>query len=1611
MNGSLRDAQAPSYRECLLPSAARTSSIIQVTPAKKITFFKRGDPRFSGVRLAVHQRAFKSFSALMDELSQRMPLSFGVRSVTTPRGLHCLSTLEQLEDGGCYLCSDKKPPQTPIGPGRQQERALTTQPLGDSESRSEDAGTPSSWKGPRVSRRIMLVKNTNPRFQRTVLLSHRNTRSLPAFLSKASDLLHFPVKQVFTPSGKKVDSLQGLLHGPLVLVCAGHESFRPPVIEESRRNGTETSSGLTSRNKNGSWGLKAKQSIIHSRSKSGNRSRRFSTMSERSGLSEAPVSLPHTCMSSALHKHFQDTPAHIGPLVADDDFEKKVHMNEDGSLSVEMKVRFHLPSEDTLLWSTGIRRASTLTTTSGGHPVLGEVDALHCVCEGSSEDFSESGVLGQRAYLQAEANEQDAGIHKAEEGSSRVSKQASRDPGSPSCGSLRSQYLPGIHSATVTPVMKRPNRVKSDDRQGSHCSHIDTSLVCGIHSSKIQTLWASQSQGRPRSTSGACLVCSRYCPTPPSADPSSKKHSSSSSSNSDVYRAADWGPGEGEQGERRFDGLSSLPLGSKSGATGGTVRTMMRSSPCPSSSFGPSPSPSPRGMSQWKIAGEEVSLEEQEEDGGMMPSALPRISPEAVICDWLSQIPEEPILMKYEMMDETSNVTEDDSQCTQEDPTDKHSEIGPEESAQAEEQPLEGETSETPELDGAPATDGASLKLEEDSSQKGAPRGVSETCEEVRASERTTVDHGVCKDILTSSIPASIHIMKTLISSKQGRPRSLPEVSDVVGRRLSDSACTLVTSLARLHFFDEDLGSPVSRVRFTDSPRFQMLLATLQSLWPQCDKLDLGLQEPKSGQALPGSVSHPVTEDFTPTSSSGVDVSSGSVGSGEGNAPCPVDCTPSPERVQMPLEMVQSTASHQKPDSSTSENAEELENQHQSCPAASSDSQAWACTTSQDKAGENEGEGQMEDNSPEQSVENTVQENLKVEQIQELDKELRKDHGSEEEFPEEERVPEQELPGDDTEDGEGTQEGTGMPEEDAGRDPDSEEDLYPAGLSGKTTGPSRNPSEGDAQTSEHLSSRAVEPSLKKPSRSAEAASEQTQATATQRAGDRSSSTAPRPPRDADPIWAFSLLKKMEKAFMAHLASATVALRARWGLLDHDLLDQLVAELHQDVGRRLQDSVKKEFGKIQSRAGGKEPRPPREALRRETSLQAEQRRRRLQGLRNLSAFAERTRTQGLLSLTLEDEPSLSAGLDTGLDGQADGEEFCPCKTCVRKKVSGASPSRGPVGAGSAPLVQSYDLRQILQKRKDGGANGGAPAGDQEQVGLGQLQEHPSRTGSVQGAEGGLEPGLGPSSQVDSGEEEEGSQKLSEAGDPELGETEGAGSQEGEEDPAAQTRDADIEDENDRKGERPEQGVSETEENVIEGPGSEDTLMSESSGGEDGDPGGEGKTADAGQFPEAEGQGQAESGSEQEEGRLSVSPGEASENCTPDQEEKLPCSPGPGDDTPHQEPVPQTGISSFIMSSLGNCSQVSQKGSEEEDSNGDTGSFADEPTEVTHPEKNVTGMSPDSSTSGPEEACSGPKTPDQKVDEDSALADGKVVKSLTFTNMVNKTGEFGQDDFDF
>ncbi|XP_010014557.1 PREDICTED: retinitis pigmentosa 1-like 1 protein [Nestor notabilis] len=386
-----------------LTSVARTSTVTKVLPAKKITFFKSGDPQFAGVKMAINQRSFKSFNALMDDLSHRVPLPFGVRTITTPRGIHCISELDQLEDGGCYLCSDKKYVK-PIsitsgghrpGPPRNGRPSSTLRRAAQ-EGKLEDYSTPFTHHGPRIPKKITLVKNGESSFRRSIILNRRNARSFKTLLDEISEILQFPVKKLYTVDGKKIDSMQALLHCPNVLVCVGREPFKPVLMENLRKHSVEKLPNLVPRSNSNNvnennemdFGLKAKKSVIHPRTASSNRSMRFSLSSEKSypnGLAASPDnSVPFS--NSCSHPK----PGDLVHSLVNDDIEKRVHVNKDGSLSVEMKVRFRLLNDETLQWSTQIKKSNLMNQMPCEESGVEEDNGVHSIQKMNPEASSEA---------------------------------------------------------------------------------------------------------------------------------------------------------------------------------------------------------------------------------------------------------------------------------------------------------------------------------------------------------------------------------------------------------------------------------------------------------------------------------------------------------------------------------------------------------------------------------------------------------------------------------------------------------------------------------------------------------------------------------------------------------------------------------------------------------------------------------------------------------------------------------------------------------------------------------------------------------------------------------------------------------------------------------------------------------------------------------------------------------------------------------------------------------------------------------------------------------------------------------------------------------------------
>lgn len=184
--------------------------------SKRVCFYKSGDYTFSGHRLVINARTFKTFDALLDALSKKVPLPFGVRTITTPRGTHLVRALGDLHDGGSYVCSDQKrvKPLNLNEVNRRQVPWNTTRPYSAGRRLRLQLGKriEAPVRPVRVTERVAVktpkkfevISNRDPAIKRTIVLQRRTAPTFDALLDYLSQILQFPVLKLFSTDGRRV---------------------------------------------------------------------------------------------------------------------------------------------------------------------------------------------------------------------------------------------------------------------------------------------------------------------------------------------------------------------------------------------------------------------------------------------------------------------------------------------------------------------------------------------------------------------------------------------------------------------------------------------------------------------------------------------------------------------------------------------------------------------------------------------------------------------------------------------------------------------------------------------------------------------------------------------------------------------------------------------------------------------------------------------------------------------------------------------------------------------------------------------------------------------------------------------------------------------------------------------------------------------------------------------------------------------------------------------------------------------------------------------------------------------------------------------------------------
>ncbi|NWS21854.1 RP1 protein, partial [Pachyramphus minor] len=387
----------PNSSESEQSLSTRHFNVTEPVVAKRICFYKSGDPQFNGIKMVINSRSYKTFDSLLDSLSKRVPLPFGVRNISTPRGRHSITNLEDLEDGKSYICSHQRK-MKPINLEKASKKPLPWQisrPVSARRravqlARGNEDGFGHRERKIITPKKMLVFKNGDVRVRRTIVLGKKNTQTFEAFLDHMSELMQYPVAKLYTTDGRKVPNLQALILCSGAVVAAGREPFKPSNYETLGYLRPAKLLGIGNRVYPKA---NAKSESEKTEMDSSSRSQIFSVSSDKGSINDNNSNDNNSDSSYVLdsRNEIEGNQSVIGEDLSvaqyQDDIEKSVHLNQDGTITVEMKVRFKIKEQETIKWTTTVSRAglsddkniSICNSAMNVEDCLSNVNASECI--------------------------------------------------------------------------------------------------------------------------------------------------------------------------------------------------------------------------------------------------------------------------------------------------------------------------------------------------------------------------------------------------------------------------------------------------------------------------------------------------------------------------------------------------------------------------------------------------------------------------------------------------------------------------------------------------------------------------------------------------------------------------------------------------------------------------------------------------------------------------------------------------------------------------------------------------------------------------------------------------------------------------------------------------------------------------------------------------------------------------------------------------------------------------------------------------------------------------------------------------------------------------------
>ncbi|XP_015197446.1 serine/threonine-protein kinase DCLK1a isoform X3 [Lepisosteus oculatus] len=242
--GSSRANGLPSPTHSAHCSLYRTRTLQALSSekrAKKVRFYRNGDRYFKGIVYAISPDRFRSFEALLADLtrtlSDNVNLPQGVRTIYTIDGTRKITSLDQLVEGESYVCGS-------IEPFKKLEYTKNVNPnwsvnvktvasarpppaLGIAKASPTEAKESKDFIRPKL---VTIIRSgVKPRKAVRILLNKKTAHSFEQVLTDITDAIKLDsgvVKKLYTLDGKQVMCLQDFFGEDDIFIACGPEKFR-----------------------------------------------------------------------------------------------------------------------------------------------------------------------------------------------------------------------------------------------------------------------------------------------------------------------------------------------------------------------------------------------------------------------------------------------------------------------------------------------------------------------------------------------------------------------------------------------------------------------------------------------------------------------------------------------------------------------------------------------------------------------------------------------------------------------------------------------------------------------------------------------------------------------------------------------------------------------------------------------------------------------------------------------------------------------------------------------------------------------------------------------------------------------------------------------------------------------------------------------------------------------------------------------------------------------------------------------------------------------------------------------------------------------------------------